>query len=401
MKVGIYGGTFDPPHLGHLRAAQAALERLALDELVFVPARLPPHKELSDRSAPAGDRLEMTRLMADGMRDPRASVSAMELEREGRSYTADTLSQLHARRPDDELFLLMGTDMYLTFQDWYQPRTIAGLATLVPFARNDTDDEALFRRQAERLEKTCGARTRILTLPQVTPLTSTGLRTALAEGRGEDALWCQVYGYILLHGLYGVHADLKHLPDRQLRAASYSMVKAKRIPHIRGCEEEAVRLARHWGADPARCRRAAILHDCTKYLELDEQKALCGQYGVPLDELERVAVKLLHAKTGAALARAVFGESDEVCAAIFYHTTGRADMSLMEKILYMADYIEPTRDFPEVEELRALAYADLDAAVCMGARLAIEEMKEKNRPVHYNTVACFEQLREKRKIHDQ
>ena len=106
-----------------------------------------------------------------------------------------------------------------------------------------------------------------------------------------------------------------------------------------------------------------------------------------------MAVKLLHAKTGAALARAVFGEGDAVYNAIFYHTTGRAGMSRMEKILYMADYIEPNRDFPEVEELRTLSYTDLDAAVCLGARLAIEEMQEKNRPVHYNTVSCYEELK--------
>ena len=392
MKVGIYGGTFDPPHLGHMRAAQAALTILGLDELLFIPACVPPHKETHPDSASAADRLAMTKLMADGMQDPRVKVSDLELERTGKSYTADTLRELKAQRPEDEWFLLMGTDMFLTLQNWYDPQTIADLATLAPFARTESDCGELFQAQGEYLSRTFGARTCAIQLPQITDLSSTQLRAALHAGQGGEHLWCQVYGYILRHGLYGLKSDLKHLSDADLRAASYSMVRAKRIPHIRGCEEEAVRLAERWGACVEETRRAAILHDCTNYLDLDEQLALCAQYQIPLDEMERSAVKLLHAKTGAAIAKYVYGESDQVYQAIFYHTTGRAGMSRMEKILYLADYIEPNRDFPEVEEMRALAYQDLDRAVAMGAALSIQEMQEKQYPLHPNTLECYQSL---------
>ena len=308
------------------------------------------------------------------------------------------LRAIHADRPEAELFLLMGSDMFLTLQNWYEPQTITKLATLVPFARTEADCGELFRIQGEYLDRTFGARTQAIQLPKITDLSSTELRTELSSGKLADRLWCQVYGYILLNGLYGVQVDLKDLPNDQLRAVSYAMVKAKRIPHIAACEEEAVKLARRWGSAEDLCRRAAILHDCTKYLELDEQKALCARYGIELDEMEQQAVKLLHSKTGAALAKYVFGEGDAVYDAIFYHTTGRADLSLMGKILYMADYIEATRDFPEVEEMRKLSYTDLDAAVCMGTLLAIQEMREKSRPVHHNTTECYEQLRKKRDL---
>ena len=393
MKVGIYGGTFDPPHLGHMRAAQAALALLELDELLFIPAKQPPHKDLSEQSAPAEHRLAMTELMADGLRDSRVRVSDLELKREGKSYTAETLRQLRAARPEDEFFLLMGTDMFLTLQNWYEPQTIVDLATLVPFARTQSDSGELFEIQGTYLSETFGAKVQAIQLPTVTELSSTQVREGLADGSLADRLWLPVYGYILRHGLYGTKADLKHLPDDDLRAVSLSMVKAKRIAHILGCEKEAVRLGRRWGADEEQCRRAAILHDCTKYLELEEHKAICAAYGIELDQMEQTAVKLLHSKTGAALAKHVFGEGDAVYDAIFYHTTGRAGMSLMEKILYMADYIEENRDFEELEEMRALAYSDLDAAVCLGARLAIEEMREKNRAVHPNTTACYEELK--------
>lgn len=392
MKVGIYGGTFDPPHLGHMRAARAALGLLALDELIFIPAKLPPHKELAPGSATAEDRLAMTELMADGLLDGRARVSRIELDRAGKSYTADTLEELHAQRPGDELFLLMGTDMYLTLQNWYRPETIAGLSTLVPFARSGTDTAELFRTQGEYLDKSLGAKTVAVELPQITELSSTQLRASLKNGAGADRLWLPVWGYILRHGLYGVERDLKHLTDAELRAASWSMVKAQRLPHIKGCEEECVRLAKRWGADQRDARRAGILHDCTKYLELNEQLALCERCGIPLDELERESEKLLHSKTGAAMARYVYGENDAVYDAIFYHTTGRGDMTLLGKILYVADYMEPNRDFPEVGELRRLAYEDLDAAVVLGAELAITEMREKNRVIHPNTLACYRSL---------
>lgn len=392
MRVGVYGGTFDPPHLGHMRAARAAMSLLNLDELVFIPAKLPPHKALSEGSAPAEDRFSMTELMADGLLDERVHVSRAELDREGKSYTADTLRRLRRERPGDELYLLMGTDMFLTVQNWYQPETIAQLATLVPFARSGTDTGELFRVQGEYLDRTLGARTVALELPEITELSSTELRASLPGGKGAGRLWVPVWGYILRHGLYGVERDLKHLSDDDLRAASWSMVRAKRLAHIAGCEREAVQLARRWGENEEDARRAAILHDCTKYLELDEQLALCRRYEIPLDELEREAVKLLHSKTGAAMAKYVFGESDRVYDAIFYHTTGRGNMTLLGKILYVADYMEPNRDFPEVGELRRLAYEDLDGAVVLGAELAMEEMREKNRVVHPNTLACWRSL---------
>lgn len=392
MRVGVYGGTFDPPHLGHMRAARAAMRLLELDELVFIPAKLPPHKALSGGSAPAEDRLAMTELMADGLLDERVHVSRMELDREGKSYTADTLEELHRQRPGDAFYLLMGTDMFLTLQDWYKPKKICKLATLVPFARSGTDTGELFRVQGEYLDRTLGAKTVALELPEITELSSTGLRASLSSGAGADQLWMPVWGYILRHGLYGVERDLKRLSDSDLRAASYSMVRAKRLAHIAGCESEAVRLARRWGENEEDARRAAILHDCTKYLELDEQLALCRRYGLPLDELEREAVKLLHSKTGAAVAKYIYGESDRVYDAIFYHTTGRGNMTLLGKILYVADYMEPNRDFPEVGEMRRLAYEDLDGAVVLGAELAMEEMREKNRVIHPNTLACWSSL---------
>ena len=106
--------------------------------------------------------------------------------------------------------------------------------------------------------------------------------------------------------------------------------------------------------------------------------------------LERSTDKLLHAKSGAALAKHVFGVDDGVYEAILYHTTARAGMSLEEKLLYIADYMEPNRDFPEVEELRRLAYSDLDGAVGMGASLSMQEMVQRGKELHHDTQGAYD-----------
>ena len=126
-------------------------------------------------------------------------------------------------------------------------------------------------------------------------------------------------------------------------------------------------------------------HDCTKKLDMPEQLALCAQYGIELDELEQKALKLLHSKTGAAIARDVFGVEDAVYDAIWYHTTGKPDMTLLEKIIYLADYIEPSRDFDGVDTLRQAVYEDLDHGLLMGLSMTIQEMEEMGNPVHHLT----------------
>ena len=118
---------------------------------------------------------------------------------------------------------------------------------------------------------------------------------------------------------------------------------------------------------------------------MEEQLALCEQYGIALDELERKNLKLLHAKTGAAIARDLFGVSDEIYWAIYWHTTGKADMTKLEKVIYLADYIEPSRDFPGVEELRRTVYEDLDRGLLLGLTMTIQEMEELGNPVHHMT----------------
>ena len=396
MKIGIYGGTFNPPHLGHLAAARTAVDALGLDKLLIIPDAIPPHKELPEGTPGPEHRLAMAAKMADVLLMPEvAEASPMELDRAGKSYTADTLAQLKEEHPGAELWLLMGTDMFLTLHLWREPERILELAGVCAFGRTEQDGEELFAPQREHLRKAYpGAKITTITLPGLVDVSSTRLRELLARGGGGEYLPPSIYGYILRNGLYGARADLKHLDIPELRACSYSMVMEKRVRHIRGTEEEAVRLARRWGAGEDMARRAGILHDCTKYLTGGEHIAICQRYGVPLDDLERAAPKLLHSKTGACMARHIFGEPDEVYEAIFWHTTAKADMTTLEKILYVADYMEPNRDFDGVERLRELAYSDLDRALLLGVETTVQEMRDRDLPVHKNTLQAQAWLRE-------
>lgn len=396
MKIGIYGGTFDPPHLGHMEAAKAAIHYFGLDRLLLIPNKLPPHKFLPKDTESESARLAMTERMADSIGSV-AQALELELLREGPSYTADTLRALRTQYPEAQFYLLMGTDMFLSFETWREPEFIAKEVTLVPFSREEGSSHELFAVQTEKLRELLGARIQMLPLETVHPISSSQVRRLLHEEETQDKggalLFPSVYGYVLRHQLYGTQTDLNNLSPSRLRAVSYSMMKAKRIPHVRGTEETAVALALLWGENPEYARRAAILHDCTKYWELPEQLALCEEYGVPLDDLERQSVKMLHSKTAAILAQHQFGEAPEICRAIARHTTGAPDMTHFDKILYLADYVEPTRDFDGVEELRQLAFSNLDKAMILGLQTTIAELEEKKVPVHGNTIKALEQLK--------
>ena len=395
MKIGIFGGTFNPPHLGHITAAREAFALLSLDRLLLIPAGLPPHKELPAGSPTAAQRLEMTRLAAEATElGDRVEVLDLELRREGRSFTSDTLEALKAQYPEDELWLLMGTDMFLSLQTWHEPERVLSLVNIAAFGRRAADTESSFAVQREYLCRTWPqANIRTLSISVVVEVSSTELREKLKAGQGSELLAPAVYGYILREGLYHTGADLKHLPLEQLRPVALSYLKHKRIPHVLGTEQEAVRLAERYGADVEKARVAALLHDCTKKLSMEEQLALCEKYGIQLDELEQKTLKLLHSKTGAAVARDMFGVDDEIYSAIWYHTTGHADMSKLEKIIYLADYIEPSRDFPGVDGLRNVCYEDLDKGLLKGLEMTIEEMTAMGNPVHRATIEARDALK--------
>ena len=197
MRIGILGGTFNPPHLGHLICAQEAYLQLELDRVTLIPARIPPHKPVEDEPG-AEHRLELCRLAIQGDEE-RFDVSDIEIAREGPSYTVDTLGELRSRTTDHELFLIVGSDIAAGLPNWHRPEQVLSLATLAVAKRRGTSrvavDEALATLPG-------GERTRFFRMPRI-GISSTMLRQRVHAGQSiryyvPDA----VESYIHRHRLY-------------------------------------------------------------------------------------------------------------------------------------------------------------------------------------------------------
>ena len=371
VKIGIYGGTFNPPHTGHMQAAKQAVQILNLDKLLLIPDRIAPHKEIPAGSPTPEQRLEMLQIAAVDV--PRAEVSDIELKREGPSFSYLTVEALREEYPDAELYLLMGTDMFLSFHTWREPERIIRHATLAVFYRGEKGEKEKIIAQRAAMEA-MGAKVELVE-NQVLSISSTQLRRLIAFNCAGEFLPAGVGDYIREKGLYTTGENWKNLPMEQLEPIVLKLLNPNRINHVLGCRDTAVELARRWGADENDAARAGILHDITKALDGPLQLTLCREYGTILDEFGYKYPKTLHALTGSLVADRIFGESPAVVDAICHHTTGKADMNLLEKIIYVADYMEPCRNFPGVEHLRELAFSDIDAALKLGLEMTLEHLK--------------------------
>ncbi|MEZ6054027.1 MAG: nicotinate-nucleotide adenylyltransferase [Planctomycetaceae bacterium] len=198
MRLGIYGGTFDPVHYGHLLLAEQCREQCELDEVWFVPAGVPPHKQ-ADGITPAKDRINMLDFALAGI--PEFSISTIEVERDGPSYTVDTLQQLVEADASRELFLLIGADSLADFPTWRQPQRILELATLVAVNRGDFD-EAQLRSDVARLGPQTADRLQIVEMPGI-DISATDIRRRVHEGRSIRFFTARpVEHYIVERGLY-------------------------------------------------------------------------------------------------------------------------------------------------------------------------------------------------------
>ena len=198
MKTALYGGSFNPPHLGHFRVAETVSKVFEPDTFLIIPDNLPPHKELAEGSPPPRARLAMCRIAFRTLSG--VTVTDMELRRRGKSYTSDTVAQLRREKPEDELILVIGTDMLVSFQQWHEYRMILSQCTLAVLAREDGDAEEI-RTAAQILREKDGAK-----IVQVSyepyPASSTEIRAALLRGERPEALDEEVYRYIAEHHYY-------------------------------------------------------------------------------------------------------------------------------------------------------------------------------------------------------
>ena len=383
-KIGIMGGTFDPIHNGHLIAAEEVMQRLGLDEVVFVPAGTPPLKSAA-KTAPARHRHMMCVLATYD--NPDFSVSITEIDREGTSYTVDTVSQLTQENPGAELFFIIGADVLGGLHKWHKFDDILAMCRIVVINRPGSIlDEAVLEKYGDRV---------IPVGISDIDISSTRIRRLLEQGESPRYLLPKpVYDYICKEGLYdGQFARFKNI----LRI----VLSAERFSHTLAVVGEAESLGRHYGLEDAalqQLRLAALLHDCAKNFcderPIAEIDALCSDNGIALDDFCKAAPWLAHSFAGAALAKAKYGVTDPVVLnAIACHTFGKPNMTIIDKIIYIADFIEPTRPKDETRSRgRQLAYENLDAAMCYILRHTIEKTTARGLPVYKDSVEALEDL---------
>ena len=192
MKILLYGGTFDPPHWGHINNLRAAMQAVQPDKVIVMPAGIPPHKAAS--ATPGSLRLQMCRCFLQ--LGEQVEISNWEIAHEGKSYTVNTLRMLHSTYPDAQLYLTVGSDMLTSFRTWREWQSILQLATLVVESR-EADDAAML---AEFADSLCGDGARILfARAKPVPMSSSEIRQGSA---GAEAVPPEVWQIISSQGLY-------------------------------------------------------------------------------------------------------------------------------------------------------------------------------------------------------
>lgn len=382
MRLGIYGGTYDPVHLGHIWTARSVRKELELDKLFMVVAADPPHKH-DDNRLSANVRL---RMLDNALNEEDGIYSSdVELKRGGKSFTVDTLAHFKGQYRGAELFFIVGGDMLENFPEWCEPKRILSMAKLVAVSRPDKlrDMNALARSIEERFGGTV-----IVSEFNGPDISSTEVRRRMFEAEPVDDL-------VLLETEHFMYRSALYMPDEivSIRSRLASVIRKKRLNHTMLTACEAVKLAHLYGVDTKKARLAAILHDCIK-LPNKELLEYCEQHCYDISDEERKNPYLIHARLGAVIAMDEYGVKDpEVLQAIQNHTLGRVGMSMLDKIIYVADKIEPTRDFEGVDEMRKAAYDDIDLCMLMVMRHSAEYTQASGRAVNPATQSVMDYLK--------
>lgn len=370
MKIGIMGGTFDPIHNGHVMLGEYAKNLFALDEIWFMPNGNPPHKMNEKIESQTKHRVEMVRR---AIKDKDEFVLQLyEVERKEVNYSYLTMEHFIETYPDDEFYFIIGADSLFALEKWVHPEKLVKTCVILAAYRDDKNTDEMMT-QISYLNQKYGADIRLLKTPNV-DISSTEIRQRLKNGLSvRDMIPESVYQYIQEHHLFS--DDLEELKEKVRKSQ-----KESRFVHTLGVVDTATKLAERYQEDVRKAEIAALLHDCAKGLGGQEQLQLCKKYGLIITEAEERNPFLLHAKLGAYLAKADYGiDDEEILNAIRWHTTGRPEMTQLDKIIYIADYIEPNRNqAPNLDEIRHLAMEDLDECLytILKATLAYLETKK-------------------------
>ena len=393
MRIGIYGGTFDPVHNGHIQAAKIIMRELSLDRIYFVAACDTPLK--ASQSETSGIlRFKMLKAALKNEKD--FTASDVELKRGGKSYTVDTLAYFKKMFPYAEIFFIVGGDRLADFSKWHCPEKIMNLCSLVAVRRRNTvKDYALLE---EDIEKSFGG------------------KVYISEAYGPDVSSTEirerVYDALPIAHLMPMDAELMVYENALYFPVEIKSIYEKlrqdlngyRLKHTLLTVREAIELGFRHGVDTKKARLAAILHDCVKF-DVPMMIQYAEEHGFKITDEELMNPYLIHARMGAAAAEKEYGINDpEILNAISRHTLGSGDMTKLDKVIYLADKLEPSRQYRKITALKQLASQDLDAAVIAVMKHTANYTKSSGRTIHPSTmgiIAALESKIEENKIKDK
>jgi nicotinate-nucleotide adenylyltransferase len=391
-RIGLCGGTFDPFHQGHLALIEAALASGQIDQLIVMPAGQPPHKQ-KEKVSPAGYRFEMVVRAVEHL--PHVTVSDLEIQRSGRSFTIDTIHQLQASlAADSQLVLVYGADILFDIEGWYHPADIMAECPLLLALRGGYDRQRVSAK-AEDLAMRYSAHISFFPAPEI-ELSSTQIRQALRTGQPVgQAVPEPVQHFIEKHAFYRYDDELASIDPQiwatlaDLERTLRPLLNAKRLLHSLNVTLYAIHLALRHNLPVEQAAVAGLLHDCAKCLSAHEVM----HYAELAGDHQLLAPALAHGPAGAWLARERFGITDAaILRAIHYHTTGCATMTRLDQLIYIADKVEPARTYHHLEAIRAAAETDLDQAMLICLTEVEKFLIREQKPSHPYAQAALRSL---------
>lgn len=394
VRIALFGGTFDPFHLAHLRLVNKVSALGKYDEIIVMPTGPSPHKER--RISFAGYRFETVRLALSSSEE-RVSVSDAEIVETGASYTIRTVQYLKNKYFEESgvetrIDLLIGSDSLLAIGHWYKSNQLLKEVDLLVAVRGNGQDERI-RAVADCLRQKYQVRIDFLEWEPVT-ISSTEIRARLIAGESADHLLPAAVSDFLSEQQVFSFADEMSVFNEQdwsylqrLEQLQWPLLDQERRVHVLNVMQYAVHLALKHNVDPRQAAVAGLLHDIAKNLPLSEQ------YDLSRDGFEELHDKIVHAPASATFVSSELGISDQdICSAIRWHTTAHPQLSDLGKIIYLADKIEYGREFKSLPPIRERAEHDLDGAMLLCMSEVFCALRRQGLPAHPYTLAAYETI---------
>ncbi len=384
QRIGIYGGSFNPIHNGHLILAQSVLDNENFDKILFLPNGFNPFKTNLDEKT----RKSCLSMLKAGIEDnPKFGINTIELDNEGKKYTYNTIKTLKEENPETEFSFILGSDLLNDLDKWYRFDELTKLINFIVVKRPGISNVS---ERIKELKDKYNANIKLIKTPEI-EISSTTIRNRIRNDQSVKYLTPDpVMKIIDDQNLYKETDNFRKV-IKFIKKDLKKKLKPKRYEHSINVMKTAKDLALRYDVDIVKAQIAGLVHDCAKSLTIDEMLELAKEKNYSIPEEFIINPATLHAVVGALLAEEKYGVFDqEVLEAIKKHTTGSKKMSKLDKIIFLADYIEPGRKGDYVDEVRKLAENNLDQAVLKALDNTINYLKENNNIINPSSLEARE-----------